>query len=369
MMAASRTVPDAALVRFLIANTANINARDDAGRTALDWALTQGETESARILREAGGKALAEPSAAPPAVEHPRAVRTAVAKALDALLPPSIVSYERWQCVSCHHQSLPAIAAKLAGHHGIPVHKPVGGQQEKATPAGAVSVEELRMLGRGLLNVYQMLALAEREAPANFATDAMVHQLAELQRADGSWEESDMRPPLAGGTLHPTALAIRALGTYAPPAMRSEVDARIGRARDFLLKATASDTQEDAFKLAGLVWSHAPQAEISRQRQRLLKLQREDGGWAQLPAMASDAFATGETLYALHWSGLQAGNKAYRKAVDYLLRTQLEDGTWLVRSRAFGFQPHFETGFPHGVDQFISAAATSWAVIALAYTL
>jgi hypothetical protein len=85
--------------------------------------------------------------------------------------------------------------------------------------------------------------------------------------------------------------------------------------------------------------------------------------------MASDAFATGEALYALHWSGVAAGSKAYKKGVDYLLRTQLEDGTWFVRSRAFGFQPYFETGFPHGIDQFISAAATSWAAIALAYTL
>jgi hypothetical protein len=51
------------------------------------------------------------------------------------------------------------------------------------------------------------------------------------------------------------------------------------------------------------------------------------------------------------------------------LRTQLEDGTWLVRSRGFGFQPYFETGFPHGRDQFLSTAATSWAAIALAFTL
>ena len=53
----------------------------------------------------------------------------------------------------------------------------------------------------------------------------------------------------------------------------------------------------------------------------------------------------------------------------YLLRTQLEEGTWFVRSRAFGFQPYFESGFPHGPNQFISASATAWAAIALAYGL
>ena len=59
----------------------------------------------------------------------------------------------------------------------------------------------------------------------------------------------------------------------------------------------------------------------------------------------------------------------YRKGVDYLLRTQLEDGTWFVRTRAFGFQPYFETGFPHGRSQFISTVATAWASAALTYTL
>jgi hypothetical protein len=48
---------------------------------------------------------------------------------------------------------------------------------------------------------------------------------------------------------------------------------------------------------------------------------------------------------------------------------QLEDGTWFVRTHAFGFQPYFETGFPYGRSQFISTAATSWAATALAYTL
>jgi hypothetical protein len=86
--------------------------------------------------------------------------------------------------------------------------------------------------------------------------------------------------------------------------------------------------------------------------------------------MASDAYATGQALYALHSAGgLPVTATAYRKGLQYLLKTQLEDGTWFVRSRAFGFQPYFDTGFPHGTDQFISAAATSWAAIALSYSL
>jgi hypothetical protein len=82
--------------------------------------------------------------------------------------------------------------------------------------------------------------------------------------------------------------------------------------------------------------------------------------------MPSDAYATGQALYALQTGGgMQAAEPAYQRGVRFLLRTQLEDGSWLVRSRALGFQQYTPTGFPHGKDQFVSSAATSWAIIAL----
>lgn len=112
-----------------------------------------------------------------------------------------------------------------------------------------------------------------------------------------------------------------------------------------------------------------PSPEIAAQAKRLVALQRDDGGWAQLALMRADAYATGQALYALQVSGLVPGNPVYQRGVAYLLRTQTEDGTWFVRTRAFGFQPYFETGFPHGVDQFISASATAWAVMALSHVL
>ena len=82
--------------------------------------------------------------------------------------------------------------------------------------------------------------------------------------------------------------------------------------------------------------------------------------------MDSDAYATGQALVALRESGVvPAGDPAIRRGVEYLLRTQFEDGSWFVRSRAVPIQTYFESGFPHGADQWISAAATAWAVSAL----
>jgi len=55
-------------------------------------------------------------------------------------------------------------------------------------------------------------------------------------------------------------------------------------------------------------------------------------------------------------AGLPVSDPSYQRGVQYLLNTQLEDGSWHVRTRAAGFQPYFDNGFPHGVDQWISAA-------------
>ena len=164
-------------------------------------------------------------------------------------------------------------------------------------------------------------------------------------------------------------MAIRSLAVYGPPGLREELKPHIARACEFIRAASPASTQDEAFKLLGLVWCRVPSATISAQAKRLMALQRDDGGWAQLSTMSTDAYATGEALHALHASGMSATNRVYQRGTEYLLRTQLEDGTWFVRSRAFGFQPYFETGFPHGKDQFISASATSWAAIALAHTL
>ena len=87
---------------------------------------------------------------------------------------------------------------------------------------------------------------------------------------------------------------------------------------------------------------------------RLLRQQREDGGWAQTPDLASDAYATGQALYTLHELGVSVNDPAYRRGVQYLLQTQAADGSWLVKSRAAKFQPYFETTFPYGHDQWIS---------------
>ena len=120
--------------------------------------------------------------------------------------------------------------------------------------------------------------------------------------------------------------------------------------------------------LLGLAWARERgAAAIRKTADALVARQREDGGWGQIPTLASDAYATGQVLVALARSGvMKPDHPVYRKGLRFLLDSQLEDGSWYVRTRAIPVQMYFDSEFPHGQDQFISAAATNWATMALA---
>jgi squalene cyclase len=118
--------------------------------------------------------------------------------------------------------------------------------------------------------------------------------------------------------------------------------------------------------LLGLGWSDAGRYDVPKASRSLSSRQRRDGGWAGNPNLASDAYSTGKALYALHETGVSVQDASYQRGIDFLLRTRRDDGTWYVRSRAPRVQPYFESGFPYGGDQWISAAGTAWAAAALA---
>ena len=99
-----------------------------------------------------------------------------------------------------------------------------------------------------------------------------------------------------------------------------------------------------------------------------MRAQKPDGGWAQLPGLNSDAYATGMVLVALHEAGnVTPDDPIYQRGLKYLLETQEPDGSWLVHKRAVPLNAYFESGFPHGKFQFISYAGTCWATMALVH--
>jgi hypothetical protein len=198
----------------------------------------------------------------------------------------------------------------------------------------------------------------------------MVHHLVTVQASDGRWFNQAPRPPIASGDVSATALAIHAIKYYSFLGREKEFAASIKRGRRWLWKVEAETTEEAVFQLLGLHWAGEPAEKLADLAKTLKQQQRKDGGWAQLPTLESDAYATGEVLYTLAQAAkVSVSDPAWQHGLRFLLERQEDDGTWHVARRAFPFQPTMKSGFPHHRDSWISAAATSWAVLALTRAL
>jgi prenyltransferase beta subunit len=169
------------------------------------------------------------------------------------------------------------------------------------------------------------------------------------------------------GEFNAAALSIFALKRYTPDGHEADTADSIRRAVAWLETTSPKTTQDRAFHALALEWANEGSESARRSARMLVAMQQADGGWSQMPGTQTDAYATGQALFALAIAGkMTTSDPVYQKGVDYLLRTQAADGTWHVQTRSIWLQPYFESGFPYGRDQFISTAGTAWAAMALA---
>jgi ankyrin repeat protein len=359
------------LAKLLASRGADLNAKDDAGNTAWVWATRAGNDSLAKWLEQQGTKPPVRPLSN---VARPLITNNTVDKAVRRTLPllqrvgPSFMSNSEESCASCHHQSLPALALDLARQRGFPVNQKSFRDQAEETRQILADKRELILQGMGLPDrldpAYFLVGLAAAKLERDQTTDALVHSLTLKQAADGHWSQTFYRPPMDGSDFTATALSLRALQCYGFDS--ADTKKRMDRARAWLTNAVPKNTEDAAFQLLGLGWAQASKDDRDKAKVRLLAMQRSDGGWGQLRGLDSDAYATGQVLVALCQAGdLPATDPAYRRGVDFLLKSQQEDGSWVVAARSIPLQPYFESGFPHGRSQFISCAATCWATMAL----
>ena len=355
MWAAFNEYGDAQLVQELLRLGADPSATNKAGETALSWAQRRGDTAAVAVLRNAG------------ASDSTR-VKEAVEKSL-ALLQRSGAQFTRMSgCYSCHHQSLPQMALGTARSRGLQIDEPAALLQTKTIVTVLKRVYEEARRNRDRIPdppisvSYTLLGLGAAKYPADDITAALAEMVAAWQGADGAFHPLPaIRPPIESNAFAGTALSLRALQLYG-----SQPQERIARAVRWLNSAAPRNTEEQAMQLLGLAWGNAAPAEIGKSTNALLADQRPDGGWGQLPSLETDAYATGQALVALQTAGYGVTSVAYRRGIAFLMRTQYPDGSWLVRTRTFPVQPKRDSGFPHGDHQWISAAGTSWAAMALA---
>jgi len=380
LTAASSELAGAETLRLLLERGADPNAESTEGERPLDWAIYRADQAKIAVLEKYGatrGQGPRRQVLPPPGRDAIADARLSVRRSVSLLLESSPPMFERRRCFTCHHNTLPAEAAALARRKGIPVaeglaqknledilavFRPAAGSamQAQATIPGGVALT----LGYGLM------ALAAEGYPPDKVTASMTHWALATQMPDGSWLGNGVnRPPIESSTVSHTAIGARGLTLYPIPGRKPQIDRALEKAQDWLLTAETPSAEDRAMRLMGLVWTKAPDSAVEAAIQELLRRQTATGGWSQLPRLDPDAYATGLSLVALHEAGVSVTDEVYRKGVDFLLSTQYPDGSWLVRTRAFPVQPYFESGFPFGRHQWISAAGTAWAALAIASTL
>lgn len=370
MLAAASDAMPVDAIKALLDRGLDVNARSPKGETALALARRHGHTPVVDLLVKAG--ATDDPATPPPSALPAASAKAAVERALPLLQATDVSFFKKAGCVSCHNNTLTAMTVATSRKHGFRVDEAIAGAQAKKIGAYLDTWRERAMQGIGIPGdadtvSYILLGLAAENYPPDAATDAQAYFLKRTQSRDGHWLILANRPPIESSDIQVTAASMRALQVYAPKANRAAYDRSIAAAAAWLAKATPRVTEDRAFQLLGLGWSKASKPAIRRAGLALIAEQRTDGGWSQLSTLESDPYATGQSLVALVQSGaMTPADPSYQRGMAFLLKTQLADGSWFVPTRAIPIQPLFDAGFPHGRNGFISAAATNWAVTAIA---
>ena len=314
-----------------------------------------------------------EPDDAAPGTD---ALRAAVAKALPLLEKSARRSMEkRKQCFTCHHQGMAIMALTTARGRGFSIDEENLREMVRFT-ADFLERNRTNYLagegqgGQALTAGYALWALENGGWKPDPTTVAVTEYLLLWQKDRDHWGPQTVRPPSEGSPFASSYVALRGLAAFGVESQKERISRRIEKVRAWILKTPANDTEDQVFRLWALRAASASPDEINRAARALLETQRADGGWAQLPKMESDAYATGTALVALiQTKSVATTAEDFRKGLRYLLSNQLEDGSWHVKTRSKPIQTYFESGFPHGEDQFISSSATGWAATALALAL
>lgn len=274
-------------------------------------------------------------------------------------------------CTSCHHAGLIIWAMREAKLRGHTVDEPVLAELTKwvaESGDGKTGVPRPKGIPQALnaKAVWFALALAadpQPDAVAQKGLKLLWRTVKTDQLANGSWASwPGTRPPIFGNSDDSmTALAALALSSAATS---GDNDAKAARDRAVKwLAETKTDDDPQSIAMRLVLWKRLgrPAAEWQPLLRRIQERQNTDGGWSQAKDMASDAWATGQAMYALVQAGIKPNEQGIRHGRTFLLQTQRADGSWPMASR-----PTKPGGAGSTSLIPITGAGSAWAVIGLA---
>ncbi len=269
--------------------------------------------------------------AAPPNVT----ARKAAQSGLGYLVTASQAWTAEHKCFGCHVQGVTMEALAVGMHHQYDVGMKDVDATSAALDLGVTAggrVTGAAFEGQAWARYDQWINPGHTTALLQYA-----QQLVGLQAQDGSIPDDDARLPVTGGTMHTTyqamqtwrqAFARTADDKWLAP-MRAAERYLTTASKDWTTASTDVYIQNVNLALLGLVAAGAGPSEASSMKlqKMLLARQNSDGGWGLNPG-ASDALATGQTLYALRLAGHADGEAAIDRGTAWLVQRQDQSGMW-----------------------------------------
>ena len=320
----------------------------------------------------------------PVSIPHatPQQVAQAVTRAIEYTQKESADWLNTRKCAACHHVPIVLWSLSEAERQGYAIDKEfvtntvesLLGSKEKLMASKVfpdpIAPPDPRPQGRGLNMGLPFLAVAARSLPSlsegqKQSLKLIAEEVVKKQQADGSWEffATLRRPPINESQFTDAAWIVVALeGETGPGAPESQRTA-LAKAKAWLSGNKRTDIlQEKVFEVLLAARAGKPREEVQATINEIFALQRADGGWSQIAEWASDAYATGQTLYVLALEGYAAERPEITRAIDFLVATQKPDGSWPMKSRST------PDGSPGSATLLrpIECAAASWATLGLA---
>jgi len=301
----------------------------------------------------------------------PADVDATLKRGLAFLAKDAVAWRDEHQCVSCHHAALVVWSLHEAKRQGQTVDEPLLAELTKwiaESGDGTTGVPRPESVPQAFNEKAVSFALAlvavpDPDAVVQQGTKKLLGTIKNDQQENGVWQSwPETRPPLFGHSDE--RATISALLALLPAAMAGDVEAITARDRGVQwLSANKTDGDPQSIALRIALWQKlgrpademAPLLSLVRQRQNA------DGGWSQSPEMASDAWATGQALYALASAGIKRDDPAIERGQSFLVATQRDDGSWPMTSR-----PTKPGGDGSTSLIPIVGAGSAWGVIGLA---
>jgi hypothetical protein len=268
-------------------------------------------------------------------------------------------------CFGCHVQAQALMGQSIALKQGYRVSLPAmetltALMRQQTTPQGRVGQQnEIVSATFGAMGYAEAAEASGRTSDRELLYT--VDYLVGSQKPEGSIPfAANVDQPIMQGDIMLTSNALVGIKWAAAHARDPKYRQSADRALAFIAGSDALTTQDRVFKIVSL--EHHGTPDQKRQAwslvEELAAEQQHDGGWKESAKVdSSNAFATGQVLYAFKQAGVSVHSEMFRRGVDYLLKTQVSDtstanGAWQA--------VHTES------VRKSTFAPTMWAVIGLA---